>query len=86
MKPCGPDHVLGEVPFGGMEDEGRRLPSAETTVRSDLVLEGRDLTGLRSTATDARPWLRHAAWADDVHPLRDAPRIDWHAVGEWLGG
>lgn len=21
-----------------------------------------------------------------VHPLRDAPRIDWHAVGEWLGG
>jgi Ni,Fe-hydrogenase III large subunit len=31
-----------------------------------------DLTGLRATDADTRPWLRHAAWAPDVFPLRDA--------------
>ncbi len=29
-----------------------------------------DLLGLRSTAADQRPWLRHAAWPADVYPLR----------------
>jgi Ni,Fe-hydrogenase III large subunit/Ni,Fe-hydrogenase III component G len=28
-----------------------------------------DLTGIGSTDPDARPWLRHAAWAPDVYPL-----------------
>jgi Ni,Fe-hydrogenase III large subunit len=28
-----------------------------------------DLCGLRSTATDQRPWLRHAAWPEDYLPL-----------------
>jgi Ni,Fe-hydrogenase III large subunit len=32
-----------------------------------------DLTGIRSTATDARPWLRHAAWPADGRPLIDPP-------------
>jgi len=32
-----------------------------------------DLSGLRSTATDSRPWLRHAAWPDNYHPLVDPP-------------
>jgi Ni,Fe-hydrogenase III large subunit len=30
-----------------------------------------DLWGLRTTDTDTRPWLRHAAWAEDAHPLRN---------------
>ncbi len=30
-----------------------------------------DLSGLRSTDGDARPWLRHAAWPDTFHPLID---------------
>jgi Ni,Fe-hydrogenase III large subunit/Ni,Fe-hydrogenase III component G len=28
-----------------------------------------DLTAIRSTDPDTRPWLRHAAWAPDVYPL-----------------
>ena len=28
-----------------------------------------DLHGLRSTDTDQRPWLRHAAWPENHHPL-----------------
>jgi Ni,Fe-hydrogenase III large subunit/Ni,Fe-hydrogenase III component G len=28
-----------------------------------------DLSGLRSTDADARPWLRHAAWPESFHPL-----------------
>jgi Ni,Fe-hydrogenase III large subunit len=31
-----------------------------------------DLWGLTTTDPDTRPWLRHAAWAADVFPLRDA--------------
>lgn len=31
-----------------------------------------DLWGLRATDPDTRPWLRHAAWAGDGFPLRDA--------------
>src|SRR5579863_4134626 len=30
-----------------------------------------DLSGLRSTDPDARPWLRHAAWPESFHPLID---------------
>ena len=28
-----------------------------------------DLSGLRATDADTRPWLRHAAWSEDFHPL-----------------
>jgi Ni,Fe-hydrogenase III large subunit len=31
-----------------------------------------DLTGIRSTDPDTRPWLRHSAWPADVHPLTSA--------------
>jgi Ni,Fe-hydrogenase III large subunit len=31
-----------------------------------------DMNGLRSSDSDTRPWLRHAAWHAHVHPLRDA--------------
>lgn len=33
-----------------------------------------DLTGIRSTAADARPWLRHAAWTATERPLFDVGR------------
>jgi len=29
-----------------------------------------DLNGIRSDDPDRRPWLRHAAWPEDVYPLR----------------
>lgn len=43
-----------------------------------------DLSGVRSTDPDIRPWLRHSAWPDGYHPLvdpcpplpQDAPAID----------
>src|ERR1019366_5496478 len=28
-----------------------------------------DISGLRSTDADTRPWLRHAAWPESFHPL-----------------
>jgi Ni,Fe-hydrogenase III large subunit len=31
-----------------------------------------DLSGLRSTDPDTRPWLRHAAWPGSFHPLIDS--------------
>ena len=30
-----------------------------------------DLTGVQSDGPDGRPWLRHAAWPVDAHPLRE---------------
>jgi Ni,Fe-hydrogenase III large subunit/Ni,Fe-hydrogenase III component G len=33
----------------------------------------RDLNGVRSTDADERPWLRHASWAAELHPLRGHP-------------
>jgi Ni,Fe-hydrogenase III large subunit/Ni,Fe-hydrogenase III component G len=30
-----------------------------------------DLSGLRTTDADRRPWLRHAAWPESFHPLTD---------------
>jgi len=33
-----------------------------------------DLCGLRSSAEDTRPWVRHAAWPPDYRPLADPPR------------
>jgi Ni,Fe-hydrogenase III large subunit/Ni,Fe-hydrogenase III component G len=32
----------------------------------------RDLSGLHALGMDPRPWLRHTAWAENAHPLRDA--------------
>jgi Ni,Fe-hydrogenase III large subunit/Ni,Fe-hydrogenase III component G len=31
-----------------------------------------DLSGARSTGPDTRPWLRHAAWPSNYHPLIDS--------------
>ena len=53
------DRALERVP--GIEDV---FPSA---TRMQRALH--DLTGIRTTDPDGRPWLRHAAWPADVYPL-----------------
>ncbi|MBL6749743.1 MAG: NADH-quinone oxidoreductase subunit C [Nevskia sp.] len=39
----------------------------------------RDLSGVRPQGGDARPWLRHAGWPEDFHPLRK----DAEAASAW---
>jgi Ni,Fe-hydrogenase III large subunit/Ni,Fe-hydrogenase III component G len=51
----------GTRQFPGVED---LFPSASRMQRAVF-----DLCGLRSTAQDTRPWLRHAAWPEDAFPL-----------------
>jgi len=42
----------------------------------------RDLVGVRAAAGDQRPWLRHAAWPEDVFPLREDFGIEnWYGAG-----
>jgi Ni,Fe-hydrogenase III large subunit len=55
-----------ESPYPGIED---LFPAAARMQRAI-----RDLSGLRSTAADTRPWLRHAAWPESYRPLVDPPR------------
>jgi Ni,Fe-hydrogenase III large subunit/Ni,Fe-hydrogenase III component G len=50
-------------PYPGLEG---LFPSAARMQRAVA-----DLTGLRSTAEDSRPWLRHAAWPPGYRPLVD---------------
>ena len=50
--------------YPGLE---RSFPSASRMQRAIA-----DLSGLRSTDADQRPWLRHAAWPATLHPLSDA--------------
>jgi Ni,Fe-hydrogenase III large subunit len=68
-----------ETDYPGIE---QWFPSA-----SRLQRAARDLSGLRATDADTRPWLRHAAWPDNFHPLIHvntpsspaAPDIDHYA-------
>src|SRR5262245_34073459 len=53
------------TPYPGIED---LFPTAARMQRAMA-----DLTGLRSNDPDTRPWLRHAAWPADFHPLIDEP-------------
>jgi Ni,Fe-hydrogenase III large subunit len=55
----------GTTGFAGIEDV---FPAAGRMQRAIC-----DLTGLRATAPDTRPWLRHAAWPADAFPLREGP-------------
>ncbi len=50
------------------------FPSATRYFPAALRMERTifDMHGLRSLEPDRRPWLRHAAWPEHVHPLRDA--------------
>ncbi len=50
-------------PYPGLDD---LFPAAARMQRAAA-----DLTGLRSTAQDTRPWLRHAAWSQNYRPLID---------------
>ena len=54
-----------ETPYPGIGD---LFPAA---VRMQRAIA--DLTGLRSTDPDARPWLRHATWPQGYRPLIDPP-------------
>ena len=51
----------GATHYAGVEDV---FPAAARMQRALF-----DLTGLRSTDPDQRPWLRHAAWPVDAFPL-----------------
>ncbi|MGO9946849.1 MAG: NADH-quinone oxidoreductase subunit C [Steroidobacteraceae bacterium] len=51
----------GELNYPGIE---QWFPSAGRMQRAVA-----DLSGLRSTDPDMRPWLRHAAWPESFHPL-----------------
>jgi Ni,Fe-hydrogenase III large subunit/Ni,Fe-hydrogenase III component G len=51
----------GEVNYPGIE---QWFPSASRMQRAVA-----DMSGLRSTDPDTRPWLRHAAWPESFHPL-----------------
>jgi Ni,Fe-hydrogenase III large subunit len=60
--------AMGPDPAGaypGIED---LFPAA---ARMQRAIE--DLSGLRCTAPDRRPWLRHAAWPHNYRPLIDPP-------------
>ena len=54
-----------DLPYPGIGD---LFPAA---VRMQRAIA--DLTGLRSTDSDTRPWLRHAAWPSEYRPLIDPP-------------
>lgn len=53
-------------PYPGIEDI---FPCASRLQRAVA-----DLTGLRSSDPDNRPWVRHAAWPADYHPLARCER------------
>jgi Ni,Fe-hydrogenase III large subunit/Ni,Fe-hydrogenase III component G len=52
-----------EAPYPGLED---LFPAAARMQRALA-----DLSGMRSTDADTRPWLRHAAWPLSYRPLTD---------------
>jgi Ni,Fe-hydrogenase III large subunit len=55
----------GLQPYAGLQE---LFPAAGRMQRAAF-----DLTGVRSDAADQRPWLRHAAWPADSHPLVGEP-------------
>ena len=54
-----------EAAYPGIED---LFPAAARMQRAAA-----DLSGVHSTATDTRPWVRHAAWPQTYRPLVDPP-------------
>jgi Ni,Fe-hydrogenase III large subunit len=51
-----------------------RFPTATEIFPAALRMERAifDMNGLQSSGVDERPWLRHQAWPESSHPLRDA--------------
>jgi Ni,Fe-hydrogenase III large subunit/Ni,Fe-hydrogenase III component G len=56
-----------DAPYPGLEG---LFPAAARMQRAMA-----DLSGLRSTDSDTRPWLRHAAWPRSYRPLIDPPPL-----------
>ena len=54
-----------DVPYPGIQD---LFPAAARMQRAMA-----DLSGMRSTDSDRRPWLRHEAWPPKFRPLVDPP-------------
>lgn len=63
-----PRALLVTVP---LEDGTRRFPGVEDVFPAAGRMQRAvfDLSGLRSSDPDTRPWLRHAAWPADAFPL-----------------
>src|SRR5947209_6228774 len=57
--------VDADEPYPGVEN---LLPAASGMQRAIT-----DLSGIRSTDPDTRPWLRHTAWPQGYRPLLDPP-------------
>ena len=55
------------APMPAIRASERWFPSANRMQRAVA-----DLSGLPPTDADTRPWLRHAAWPENFHPLIDA--------------
>jgi Ni,Fe-hydrogenase III large subunit len=55
------------MPYDGIQE---LFPAAARMQRAMA-----DLSGLRSTDADTRPWLRHASWPPSYRPLIDAPLV-----------
>src|SRR5882757_6603119 len=53
--------MVAELDYPGIE---QWFPSASRMQRAVA-----DLSGLRTTDADTRPWIRHAAWPESFHPL-----------------
>jgi Ni,Fe-hydrogenase III large subunit/Ni,Fe-hydrogenase III component G len=60
-----------DASYPGLED---LFPAAARMQRAMA-----DLSGIRSTDPDTRPWLRHAAWPQSYLPLVDPPPLATHA-------
>ncbi len=56
-----------DMPYPALDD---LFPAAARMQRAVA-----DLSGLRSTASDTRPWLRHAAWPAEYGPLAKASQM-----------
>jgi Ni,Fe-hydrogenase III large subunit len=58
-----------ELPLAGVDE---RYPGIDDVYPAACRMQRAvfDLHGLRSTSADERPWLRHAPWPSEFHPLR----------------
>jgi Ni,Fe-hydrogenase III large subunit/Ni,Fe-hydrogenase III component G len=64
--------LLVSLPLTGAETSYPALDELfPAAARMQRALQ--DLSGLRASAEDQRPWLRHGAWPENFHPLSDAP-------------
>jgi Ni,Fe-hydrogenase III large subunit len=78
--------LVAELPWPGATEEYPGLEPAFPAA-SRMQRAAADLSGVRSTDPDRRPWLRHAAWPESFRPLLDtavpeppaSPSVDHYA-------